>query len=88
MASHQSYGSRRLVTALEAQGIQVGRYRVRHLIRQAGLKSVWKRKFIHTTDSKYNLPIAAYILDRQFNKEIHRCLKRYFIRELHPLIFG
>jgi putative transposase len=51
MASHQCYGSRRLVTALEAQGIQVGRYRVRHLMRQAGLKPVWKRKFIHTTDS-------------------------------------
>ncbi|CAH1073207.1 putative IS3 element protein InsF [Candidatus Nitrotoga sp. 1052] len=67
MASHQSYGSRRLVTALDAQGIQVGRYRVRHLMRQAGLKPVWKRKFIHTTDSKHNLPIAANILDRQFN---------------------
>ena len=67
MASHQSYGSRRLVTALEAQGIQVGRYRVRRLMRQAGLKPVWKRKFIHTTDSKHNLPIAANILDRQFN---------------------
>ena len=67
MASHQCYGSRRLVTALETQGIQVGRYRVRHLMRQAGLKPVWKRKFIHTTDSKHNLPIAANILDRQFN---------------------
>ena len=33
MASHQCYRSRRLVTALEAQGIQVGRYRVRHLMR-------------------------------------------------------
>ena len=36
-------------------------------MRQAGLKPVWKRKFIHTTDSKHNLPIAANILDRQFN---------------------
>ncbi|CAH1905206.1 hypothetical protein NTGHW29_470008 [Candidatus Nitrotoga sp. HW29] len=51
----------------EAPGIQVGRYRVRHLMRQAGLKPVWKRKFIHTTDSKHHLPIAANILDRQFN---------------------
>ncbi len=33
MGSHQCYESRRLVTALEAQGIQVGRYRVRHLMR-------------------------------------------------------
>ncbi len=36
-------------------------------MRQADLKPVWKRKFIHTTDSKHNLPIAANILDRQFN---------------------
>ena len=67
MASHQSYGSRRLVTALEAQDIHVGRYRVRRLMRQAGLKPVWKRTFIHTTNSKHHLPIAANILDRQFN---------------------
>ena len=51
---------------LEAQGIQVGRYRVRHLMRQAALKPVGKRKFMHTTDSKLNLPITANILDRQF----------------------
>ncbi len=67
MASHQCYGSHRLVTALETQGIQVGRYRVRHLMRQAGLKPVWERKLIHTTGSKHNLPIAANTLDRRFN---------------------
>ena len=67
MASHQSYGSRRLVTAMANQGFQVGRYKVRRLMRKAALKPVWKRKFIHTTDSKHDLPIAANILDRQFN---------------------
>ena len=36
-------------------------------MRKAGLKPVWKRKFIHTTDSKHDLPIAANVLDRQFN---------------------
>ncbi len=36
-------------------------------MRQAGLKPVWKRKFIHTTNSKHNLPVAANILNRQFN---------------------
>ena len=67
MASHQSYGSRRLVTALAKQGIPLGRYKVRHLMRKANLKPVWKRKFVHTTDSKHNLPIAENILARQFN---------------------
>lgn len=31
------------------------------------MKAVWKRKFVHTTDSKHDLPIAANILNRQFN---------------------
>ena len=66
-ASHQSYGSRRLVTAMKNQGIEIGRYRVRSLMRRAALKPVWKRKFVHTTDSKHDLPIAANVLDRQFN---------------------
>jgi len=68
-ASHQSYGSRRLVTAMKEKGMAIGRCRVRSLMRQAGLKPVWKRKFIHTTDSNHNLPVAANILDRQFNPD-------------------
>ena len=67
MASHQSYGSRRLATAMQNQGIQIGRYRVRSLMRKAALKPVWKRKFLHMTDSKHDLPIAANVLNRQFN---------------------
>ena len=67
MASHQSYGSRRLVTAMAAQGLPIGRYKVRSLMSKSGLKPVWKRKFVHTTDSKHYLPIAANILNRQFN---------------------
>jgi putative transposase len=67
MASHQSYGSRRLVTALANVGFQIGRYRVRSLMRKAALKPVWKRKFVHTTDSKHDLPIAVNVLNRQFN---------------------
>ena len=36
-------------------------------MRRAGLEPVWKRKFIHTTDSNHTLPIAENILARQFN---------------------
>jgi putative transposase len=66
MASHQSYGSRRLVTAMANEGFHMGRYKVRSLMRQAALKPVWKRKFVHTTDSKHDRPIAANVLNRQF----------------------
>ncbi len=67
MISGRSYGSRRLVTALRAKNIDIGRHKVRRLMREAHIKSVWKRKFINTTDSRHNLPIADNILNRQFN---------------------
>lgn len=66
-ASHQSYGSRRLVTAMQNQGMSIGRYKVRSLMRKAAIKPVWKRKFVNTTDSKHDLPIAPNVLERQFN---------------------
>ena len=49
-ASGGAYGSRRLRTAVESRGVVIGIYRVRRLMRQHGLRSVWKRKFVHTTD--------------------------------------
>ncbi len=66
-ASDRSYGSRRLVTELRARHIVIGRYKVRRLMREANIKPVWKRKFVSTTDSKHDLPVAANILNRQFN---------------------
>lgn len=66
-ASGSSYGSRRMVRELRDHGLSVGRCRVRRLMRCAGLKPVWKRKFIHTTNSKHSLPIAENLLDRKFD---------------------
>jgi putative transposase len=60
---HQSYGSRRLVTAMANEGLKIGLYRVRSLMRKANFKPVWKRKFVHTRDSKHDLPIAANVLN-------------------------
>ena len=36
-------------------------------MRQHGLHPVWKRKFVHTTDSKHVPPISPNVLNRQFN---------------------
>lgn len=66
-ASGRSYGSRRRRMAVHAKGLAVGRYRIRRLMRINGLRPAWKRQFIHTTDSKHDLPIAANILNRQFS---------------------
>ena len=66
-ASGGAYGSRRLRTAMAARGVVMGIYRLRRLMRQHGLRSAWKRKFVHTTDSKHALAISPNVLDRQFN---------------------
>ena len=65
-ASGRCYGSRRLRAVLHAQGLRVGRYRIRTLMRINGLRAVWRRKFIHTTDSRHGLPIADNVLNRHF----------------------
>jgi len=45
----------------------MGRYKVRRLMREAGLKPVWKKRFVNATDSKHDLPVAENLLNRQFN---------------------
>ena len=67
-ANDQCYGSRRLRKALAGQGIEIGRHRVRSLMKELQLKPVWKPKFIHTTDSNHNLPVYENVLDRQFKQ--------------------
>ncbi len=67
MASGKSYGSRRVRKALAQRGVPMGRFRVRRLMRENGLRPIWKRKFINTTDSKHDYPVAPNLLDRQFN---------------------
>jgi putative transposase len=66
-ASGASYGSRRVAHAVRAQGLRIGRYRVRTLMREAGLRTSWKRKFVSTTDSRHTLAVAENVLDRQFD---------------------
>lgn len=65
--SGHTYGSRRLRTCLDSRGIQIGLHRVRRLMRIHHLRPVWKRKFVHTTDSKHSLPVSPNVLARQFN---------------------
>ena len=68
-STDRSYGSRRLRQAMSDQGIRLGRYRVRTLMRELKLKPVWKRKFVHTTDSNHQQPVFNNVLNRQFKLE-------------------
>lgn len=66
-SSGRTYGSRRVMADLRGRGVVAGRFLVRRLMREAGLRSVWRRKFIHTTNSRHDHPIAANVLNRQFD---------------------
>ena len=66
-ASGRSYGSRRLQAALKHQGLAIGRQRVRTIMRREGLRPLWRRKSVQTTDSRHGLPVAPHGLQRQFD---------------------
>ncbi|MEN5149391.1 IS3 family transposase [Pseudomonas orientalis] len=69
MTNEHCYGSRRVMKALRSDGVSIGRHKVRRLMKQQDLRPIWKRKFVHTTDSNHNFPVAENLLNRQFNPE-------------------
>ena len=66
-ASGKVYGSRRLCAVLRSKGLCIGRHRVRRLMREQRLRALWRRKFVHTTDSGHALPVSSNVLARRFN---------------------
>ena len=69
-AGQKAYGSRRLKTAMAARGMAIGRHRVRSLMKLNDLRLTWKRKFVHTTDSKHTLAVSPNVLSRQFEQAL------------------
>ena len=65
----QEYGWPRIWKELVARGIRVGKERVRNLMQRHGIKARGKRKFVVTTDSKHDLPIASNLLQRDFSPQ-------------------
>jgi len=66
-STRQTYGSVRIHAELLANGWKVGRKRVARLMQQLGLSARSQRQFRATTDSNHHLPVAANLLERQFN---------------------
>ena len=62
-----AYGSPRIHRELRARGIRVGKKRIERLMRENGLVARQKRRFVHTTDSRHEHPIAPNLLDRHFD---------------------
>ncbi len=63
------YGWPKMWKELLARGIRVGKLRVQKLMQRHGIKANGKRKFVVTTDSEHDLPIAPNLLARNFTAQ-------------------
>jgi len=66
-ASHGIYGFRKVYEDLRAAGWGCCAETVRRCLAEQGLFSVVKRKFVATTDSDHDHPVAPNLLDRDFS---------------------
>ncbi len=64
--SKKTYCSPRITTRLKKLGFPVSKNRVAAIMRKEGLRSVVKKKYIVTTDSKHNYPVVGNLLNRNF----------------------
>ena len=64
--NRQIYGSYRIQKMLERENFIYSRSYIGLLMKEMGLKSVLKRKYVITTNSKHSFPIAENELNRDF----------------------
>ena len=60
------YGSPKIADELNDMGFKVSKNRVARRMREAGLRSIVRRKYRPTTDSKHSHPVAENLVDRNF----------------------
>ena len=65
--SRQIYGSSRIQKKLEREGLRYCRSYIGLLMKNMGLKSVLRKKYVVTTDSKHTFPVANNELNRAFS---------------------
>ncbi|MBA3439039.1 MAG: transposase [Pyrinomonadaceae bacterium] len=57
------YGSRRLAAELKDQGLAIGRFQVRAVMRRENLHAICARRFVpQTTDSRHHYPASPNLL--------------------------
>ncbi len=64
--SRHTYGSRRIMKALNALGYPIGRKKTRRLMKEAGVWVCYRKKYKVTTNSKHKKPLFNNELNRQF----------------------
>ncbi|WP_416221584.1 IS3 family transposase [Rhodohalobacter sp.] len=65
--NRQIYGSYKITKELHKMGVPISRSYVGRLMKEMGIRSRTRKKFIATTDSSHENPIADNVLDRDFN---------------------
>ncbi len=64
--SRQRYGSPRIAKELQMQGIKASEKLVAKLMRENEIRSIIRKKYKTTTDSKHDYPVAENKLNRAF----------------------
>jgi putative transposase len=67
--SRQTYGSPRIHAELRSRGILCNLKRIVRLMRRYGIRGIIRRRFVITTKSEHDYPIAPNILNRQFHAD-------------------
>jgi putative transposase len=65
--SRKSDGRPRITEQLRQQGERVGAERVRRSLKRHGLRTVYRRAYVVTTDSAHRLSVANNLLGRRFH---------------------
>ncbi len=67
--SRFTYGSRRIVYQLRRNNVDIGRFRVRRLMRLAGVSVRKRRRYKVTTRSNHRFPVSPNLIQRCFQTE-------------------
>jgi putative transposase len=65
--NRRRYGARRLVPELRANGIEIGRYQVRALMKMQGLEAVVPKRYVPKTTTPDNLKASPNLLNNDGN---------------------
>ena len=67
--SKETYGSPRIFAELKEAGVACSEKRIARLMRLADIRAVLPKRFVATTDSKHDMPIAENLIDRMFDAD-------------------
>ena len=63
LRNSRRYGSRRIAAELQAEGVEMGRHRIRRIMKQESLRAIQPRSFVpKTTDSSHHLGYCENLL--------------------------